>query len=154
MMSLLVKKRGFGLQRGPPMRVRLPYPMREPKFTPAWLSPRGPVRLFLALAGVVALVAAEPVRAAGPAGRQETGSPMNTPSEQPEPTGRTPDDMIKEGEICLDNGDASRARDLFENALHLRPDDPRAMAGLGRALTARRRYVEAEALYRDMENRR
>jgi len=128
--------------------------MREPKFTPAWPPTRVPVRLFLALAGVVTLIAAQPVQAAGPSGRQETGSPMNAPSDRPEPTGRTPDDMIKEGEICLDNGDASRARDLFENALHLRPDDPRAMTGLGRALTARRRYVEAEALYRDMENRR
>jgi tetratricopeptide (TPR) repeat protein len=128
--------------------------MREPKFTPALPPPRGPVRLFLALAAVVALVAAEPVRAAGSGGRQETGSPMNAPSDRPEPTGRTPDEMIKEGETCLENGDASRARDLFEDALHLRPDDPRAMVGLGRALTARRRYVEAEALYRDMENRR
>jgi hypothetical protein len=79
---------------------------------------------------------------------------MNAPSDRPEPTGRTPDEMIKEGETCLENGDASRARDLFEDALHLRPDNPRAMVGLGRALTARRRYVEAEALYRDMENRR
>src|SRR5436190_969646 len=117
MMPRLVKKRGFGLQREPPMRARLPYPMREPKFTPAWPPSRGPVRLYLALAGVVALIAAQPVQAAGPSRQQETGSPMNAPSDRPEPTGRTPDDMIKEGEICLDNGDASRARDLFETAL-------------------------------------
>jgi tetratricopeptide (TPR) repeat protein len=102
---------------------------------------------------VVALVAAETVQAAGPAGKQETGTAMDAQTDRPEPTGRTPDELIKEGEICLDNGDASRARDLFEGALHLRPDDPRAMIGLGRALTARRRYVEAEALYRDMEAR-
>jgi hypothetical protein len=54
---------------------------------------------------------------------------MNAASDRPEPTSRTPDEMIKDGETCLDNGDASRARDLFENALHLRPDDPRAMTG-------------------------
>jgi tetratricopeptide (TPR) repeat protein len=135
------------------MRVRLPYPMREPKFTTAWPPRPASVRLSLTLAGVVALVVALPVHAAGQAGRQETGSPMNAPSDRPETTGRNPEEMIKEGEICLENGDASRARDLFENALHLRPDDPRALVGLGRALTARRRYVEAEALYRDMENR-
>jgi thioredoxin-like negative regulator of GroEL len=127
--------------------------MREPKFTTAWPPPWAPFRLILALAGVVALAAAGPAGAAEPDGRQETGTAMNAASDRPEPTGRTPDDMIKEGETCLDNGDASRARDLFENVLHLRPDDPRAMVGLGRALTARRRYVEAEALYRDMEDR-
>jgi len=103
---------------------------------------------------VAASVAAGQVRAAGPAGRQETATEMNAQTDGPEPTARTPDELIKEGEICLDNGDASRARDLFEGALHLRPDDPRALLGLGRALTARRRYVEADALYRDMEDRR
>jgi tetratricopeptide repeat protein len=65
----------------------------------------------------------------------------------------TPDDLIRAGETCLANGDAAQARDLFERALQLRPDDARALLGLGRALTARRRYVEADALYRDMENR-
>ncbi len=135
------------------MRARLPYPMREPKFTTAWQPPWAFVRLILALAGVVALVAAEPVRAAGPTGERETGSAMDAQTDGPGSTGRTPDELIKDGERCLENGDASRARDYFENALHLRPDDPRAMVGLGRALTARRRYVEAEALYRDMEDR-
>src|SRR5258706_12466558 len=148
MMPRLVKKRGFGLQRVPPMRVRLPYPMREPKFTPALPPPWAFLRLIVALAGVAAFVAAGPVRAAGPSGRQETGTEMNARTDWPEPTGRTPDELIKEGEAFLEAGDASRARDLFEGALHLRPDDPRALLGLGRALTARRPYVEAEALYR------
>jgi tetratricopeptide (TPR) repeat protein len=66
----------------------------------------------------------------------------------------TPDELIRAGEICLANGEAGQARDLFERALQLRPDDERALIGLGRALTARRRYVEAEALFRDMEDRR
>lgn len=63
------------------------------------------------------------------------------------------DDLIRQGGACLDNGDAAQARDLFEAALQLRPDDVQAHIGLGRALTARRRYVEAEAVYLDMENR-
>jgi len=65
----------------------------------------------------------------------------------------SPDALIRAGEVCLTNGDAGHARALFEQALLLRPDDPRALVGLGRALTARRRYVEADALYRNMEDR-
>src|SRR5262245_11009018 len=69
------------------------------------------------------------------------------------PEAASPEELIREGEACLANGDATRARDLFEEALRLRPDEPRALLGLGRALTARRRYIEADALYRDMEDR-
>jgi tetratricopeptide (TPR) repeat protein len=65
----------------------------------------------------------------------------------------TPEELIRHGESCLENGDAVQARNLFEAALQARPDDPRALLGLGRALTARRRYIEADALYRDMETR-
>jgi len=64
------------------------------------------------------------------------------------------EDLIRRGGVCLENGDASQARELFEAALLEKPDDPQAMLGLGRALTARRRYVEAEALYVDMESRK
>jgi hypothetical protein len=66
----------------------------------------------------------------------------------------TPEELIRRGGICLENGDASEARDLFEAALQQKPDDPQAMLGLGRALTARRRYGEAETLYLDMESRK
>lgn len=66
----------------------------------------------------------------------------------------TPEELIRRGNACLENGDASQARALFEAALVAKPDDPEAMLGLGRALTARRRHVEAESLYLDMENRR
>ena len=68
-------------------------------------------------------------------------------------TARSPEELIRRGEICLENGAAAEARNLFEAALHQRPDDSRALLGLGRALTARRRYLEAEAIYSDMEKR-
>jgi tetratricopeptide (TPR) repeat protein len=70
-----------------------------------------------------------------------------------EPGSTTPDDLIRRAEESLRNGDASAARDQFQAALVERPDDPRALLGLGRALTERRRYNEADALYRDMETR-
>ncbi|HKQ97150.1 MAG TPA: tetratricopeptide repeat protein [Candidatus Polarisedimenticolia bacterium] len=66
----------------------------------------------------------------------------------------TAEELIAKGQVCLENGDASQARELFEAAIQLSPDATEAHVGLGRALTARRRYVEAEALYVDMENRK
>lgn len=66
----------------------------------------------------------------------------------------TPEELVAKGKAALENGDASQARELFEAALQLKPEDPEALTGLGQALTARRRYVEAEALYLDMETRK
>lgn len=89
--------------------------------------------------------APSPATAAPPAAQPATTAPASA--------GASPEDLIKAGEAALAAGEASKARDLFEAALHARPDEPRALLGLGRALLARRRYVEAEALYADMENR-
>jgi thioredoxin-like negative regulator of GroEL len=120
--------------------------------------------LGAALLAVTAAFAAPPPAGAGPvdvagaagaAGEDEGMSPTNsgTTAIATESEVASPDGLIRAGEACLASGDAGRARELFEQALLLRPDDAKALVGLGRALTARRRYVEADALYRDMEDR-
>jgi len=140
----------------------LPETQPEPTFTAgAGRNTRGPSRPGPVRAGLVfglialllpldgsSAAAADPEAPA--AGRDDMQS-GDTPAVQ---AAATPEDLIRRGEICLQNGAASEARELFEAALQQKPDDPQAMLGLGRALTARRRYVDAEALYLDMEARR
>jgi len=162
------------------MSVSLPQLLPGPTFTHAAGSARAgrqeagrrlpaPVAAFLAVAAAVAAAvtaafAAPPAAAAEPAGVAAAPGASGEDNEMGATSGTTipiaseseitsPDGLVRAGEACLENGDAGRARELFEQALQMRPDDPRALRGLGRALTARRRHVEAEALYRDMENR-
>jgi len=154
------------------MPRNLPQPLPRPTFTHAARSARpggaGTVRPQAALVAVflavTAALAAAPAGSAGPVavpgstGAAQEGKGMGTTSSSTtgiatESEIASPDGLIRAGEACLANGDALRARELFEQALQMQPDDPRALIGLGRALTARRRYVEADALYRDMEDR-
>ncbi|HKN47458.1 MAG TPA: tetratricopeptide repeat protein, partial [Candidatus Polarisedimenticolia bacterium] len=51
-------------------------------------------------------------------------------------------------------GDLDGSVRLYREALVLAPDDPDFLLELGRILVARKRYADAEALYRDMEERR
>jgi tetratricopeptide (TPR) repeat protein len=119
------------------------------------------VAAFLAVAAAFAAPSATGAGlagVAGPPGAAEEDNGMGATSSSTTPIASaseiaSPDGLIRAGEACLASGDAGRARELFEQALLLRPDDPKALLGLGRALTARRRYVEADALYRDMEDR-
>ena len=52
------------------------------------------------------------------------------------------------------DGDLDGSARLYRQALTVAPDDPDLMLGLGRVLVVRERYADAEALYRDMEERR
>ena len=115
------------------MRSELSYPMAGPRFAASTRT--GCRSLVLGLALLACLAWARPSVAA-----EAEGTPAT-------------DDLIRRAEESLESGDASGARELFEAALAQRPDDPQALLGLGRALTARRRYLEADALYRDMETR-
>jgi len=150
-MRLLVKEPALRYKECPlTMRADLPHPETGPKFAVA----AKPARIRPLLGAVVAAC----LVSAGPAGAapQDEMRPADR-AIQDVPTvdeiAPSPDELIRQAEACLLKGEASAARDLFEAALQLRPDDPRALRGLGRALTARRRYLEADALYRDMEAR-
>ena len=128
--------------------MKMLHPDRPPGHSKGPCGSRTLLMLLMMAAMVVPVYQAR----AGEVGGMDTTSDVSgAPGERAEPA--TPDGLIAAGETCLENGDAARARDLFEEALRLRPDDARALLGLGRALAARRRYVEADALYRDMEER-
>jgi thioredoxin-like negative regulator of GroEL len=114
--------------------------------------------LVAAFLAVTAAFAAPPATGAGPAEVAGEDKGMGTTSSSTTAIAiatevASADGLVRAGEACLASGDAGRARELFEQALQMQPDDPKALVGLGRALTARRRYVEADALYRDMEDR-
>lgn len=122
------------------MRAPRPNPEAAQEFAPVARSGRqGALRVLAAMACLLlhGRALAVPPPAAPPADSEAT----------------SPDELLHRAEVCLQNGEASEAKDLFEAVLKERPDDARALLGLGRAQTARRRYFEAEAVYRDMEER-
>lgn len=145
------------------MSLNLPQPLPRPTFTRGVRSARrgaprtapALVAMFAAFLTVTAALGAPSVAAAAveDKGMSPTDTDSRTIAIATGSEAASPDALIRAGEAALENGDAGHARELFEQALLLRPDDPEALVGLGRALTARRRYVEAEALYRDMEER-
>ena len=124
----------------------LPRPPGRPGLLRAVLIP-GLLASLSALAGTPAAAGAMTAPGSGEMQSSDRQASDSNPA-------GTPEELIRRGGVCLENGDASEARDLFEAALQQKPDDPQAMIGLGRALTARRRYVEAERLFLDMESRK
>lgn len=132
------------------MPPTLPHLAPGPKF--ALAAARARARLLFGVGLIAGVMAVRPLGAA-PRDAMLMMDQTTDSAAGGQASDGTPEELIRSGEACLENGDAAQARNLFESALQERPDDPRALLGLGRALTARRRYIEADALYRDMETR-